>query len=393
MRARILALLRRFRGAPPVTEDAGPDLLAPEAVRNPYPLYAALRERGPVHFLPRYGFWLVVGYDEAEHALKHPALFSSVRTPVRFDPILNEADPPAHTRARRSVAPIFSPAAVQAMEDLTRAAARELLAGVDELDLVNGFGVPLTERVAGAFLGLAAAESAELARLLDPHRHTEDGRYFTVLEEWFRDYAATLPGRATPVPGHALLRHADGSVLDPAEIAGMIRMVWVAGTTTTGRLIPAAALQLLLHPELRARVADDAELLPAFVEEAARLNAPEQLLWRIARPGAEIGGTAIPEGAEVRVSIGAANRDPARFHEPDAVRLDREPARHLTFGAGPHFCPGTRLARLQVRVALETLLAEWPRFAAAKPLDTLEYVPAIDHRALRELVVTSGRAA
>ncbi|HEU0076787.1 MAG TPA: cytochrome P450, partial [Longimicrobiaceae bacterium] len=172
-----------------------------------------------------------------------------------------------------------------------------------------------------------------------------------------------------------------------------LKLFWIAGTTTTTRLVAAAALHLLRDPELRARVQADPALVPALVEEAARLDPPEMLLWRIAGPGAELAGVAIPPGAEVRLGGAAANRDPARFPDPDRLRLERAPNPHLTFGSGPHVCPGSRLARLQVRVALEALLAAWPRFREARPLAALSDAPSPNSRALSELWVSPGEGA
>lgn len=388
---RALTLARRARGRlyPPPAADEGLDLAAPGVVRDPYPHYAALRRAGPVHFLPRHGFWIVVGYDEVSRALRTPEQFPSARKPPRFDPVLNEADPPAHTRVRRTVAPAFTPAAVSALEGHVRACAAALL---DEagpgMDLVEEFAVPLTERVAGALLALPPAECEALRARLHPHRNAQDGRMFDEVDDWARTHAAD-PGPSLA----ARLFQADANPpLSAGEVAGLVKLLWFAAITTTGRLIPAAALRLLLHPEARERVAADRALVPALVDEAARMDPPEQILWRLAGPDAELGGVRIPPGAEVRLCVGAANRDPARFPDPDRFILGRDPSPHLTFGAGPHFCPGMRLARLQATVAIETLLERWPHFQATEPLDRVEYVHSTDYRALTALRVVPGGA-
>ncbi|HEY0153590.1 MAG TPA: cytochrome P450 [Longimicrobium sp.] len=362
---------------PPLHERSAHSLYSPGPGEDPSPLYAGLRREGPVHLM-REGFWLVLGYDEVAYALRHPELFSSVHTPPRFDPILNESDPPHHTALRRRVAPCFAAARTEGLERTARACARELLEGAGgRLEMVGAFAVPLTETVAGAFLGLAPHDTAALRARLDGHRDARYGAGYTVLEEWLRSHAAQGAG-APCAPG------------SDEEAVGLLKLFWVAATSTTARLIPLAMLRLLRDPGLRSRLLHDRALIPAFVEEAARLHPPEQLLWRVARPGAELGGRAIPAGAGVRLCVGAANRDPAHFADPDTLSLERSPNPHLTFGLGPHFCPGARLARMQLRVAVETVLELWPGFALACAGDDPRMVHPVDHHGLVSLPVVRG---
>jgi cytochrome P450 len=390
---------RRLAGRPaaPHPRQEVRDLLHPEVMQDPYPYYAALRERGPVHFLPERGLWLVVGYDEVAQAFKSPAQFSSARPQVRFDPIMNEADPPQQTRVRRAVAPYFTAAAAEALEAPARAFAAELLAesaGRAEVEIVREYATPLVERVVGSFLGLTRDECESLRARLGRFGDEEQEASFLELHAWASEQVAAA---AAGPPSHSmagrLFRAQDGAAHTPEEAAGLLKLFWIAGTTTTTRLVAAAVLHLLRDPGLRARVQADPALVPALVEEAARLDPPEMLLWRLAGPDAELAGAAIPAGAEVRLSVAAANRDPARFPDPDRLRLDRSPNPHLAFGSGPHVCPGSRLARLQVRVALEALLAAWPRFREARPLSSLAYAPSPNYRALGELWVSPGEGA
>ncbi|MBV9774687.1 MAG: cytochrome P450 [Gemmatimonadetes bacterium] len=392
--SRLRRLLARPGAPPPHAEVV--DLLHPGVIHDPYPYYAALRERGPVHFLPERELWLVVGYEEVSRAFKDPTHFSSVRPQVRFDPILNEADPPDQTRVRRAIAPYFTAAAVEALEGHARACAAELLAanaGRAEVDMVGDFATPYVERVVGGFLGLTREECEALRARLARHPEEAQEARFQDLHEWAQEQVA----RAAEAPPHSmagrLFRAGDGTAHTPEEATGLLKLFWVAGITTTVRLVAAAVLQLLRDPELRRAVQADPAWVPALVEEAARMDPPEFLIWRVARPGAEVAGVAIPPGAEVRLCVGAANRDPARFPDPDRLVLERAPNPHLTFGSGPHVCPGARLARLQVRVALEELLAAWPGFHEARPLSTLTYAPSPNYRALNELFVSPGGTA
>ncbi|HEX8452448.1 MAG TPA: cytochrome P450 [Longimicrobium sp.] len=374
----IARLRRRFAGVP--APDAV-DLTDPALLHDPFPRYAALREKGPVHFLPRQKLWLVLGYDEVASAFKDPEHFSSVHQPVRFDPVLNEADPPAHTAVRRSTAPFFSASATAGLEERARGFAAGLvdeLSDRDEVELVRDFAAPLVERMAGALLGLDASACEALRARLGRYGAGEQEEQFRELDAWAREQAAAPPAASVAAGLH-------GAAFAPEAAAGLLKLFWVAGTTTTGRLVSSCALYLLRDPALRAELSADPSLIAAMVDEVARLEPPEVLVWRVARPGAELAGTAIPAGAEVRLCVGAANRDPRRFPDPNRLSLRRAPNPHLTFGAGPHFCPGSRLARLQVRAAVEAILTRAPHFRATRPLSAVTYAPSPNYRGLNEL--------
>jgi cytochrome P450 len=390
---RLAGRVRRLAAGRQAAPPEPVDVMHPAVVQDPYPYYAALRARGPVHHLPQRGFWLVVGYEEVSRALRSPQQFSSVHPQLRFDPVMNEADPPEQTRVRRAVAPYFTAAAAEALEGHARACAAELLAehaGRAEVDLVADFAAPYVERVVGGFLGLTREECESLRARLAPYGDEAQEERFRELDAWAREQAEG----AAAAPPHAmagrLFRAGDGAAHTPEEAVGLLKLFWIAGTVTTTRLVAACALHLLRDAELRARLRADPGLVAALVEEAARLDPPEMLLWRIAGPGAELAGVAIPPGTEVRLAVGAANRDPARFPDPDRLRLERAPNPHLAFGAGPHACPGSRLARMQVRVAVEALLAAWPGFRETRPLSALTYAPSPNYRALDALFVAPG---
>jgi cytochrome P450 len=370
----------------------GINLLRPDVLLNPYPHYAAMRRAGSVHFLTEHGFWLVLGYDDVVHALKHPELFSSARPTVRFDPVLNEADPPAHTRVRRILSPHFSSRSAQSLGEYAADCAVELLGKGDRagLDLVDGFAVPLTEMSMGRLLGLSVDETEDLRRRLAPHARRLDGELYRLLEEWLRAYLERQRERPGDSLGGRLIRGEGEAALAHEEIVGVLKLLWVAGTTTTSRLISAAALLLLRHPLVRAELRGDPSLLPAFVEEAMRMEASEQMVWRVARESVELSGARIPAGAEVRLCIAAANRDPQHFSEPDEPSLRRNPNHHLSFAAGPHFCLGAAAGRAMARAALETLLTRWPDFAAARSLSEVSYEESFSSRALEHLYVRAA---
>lgn len=385
----VAASLRR-QPAPP---SSNIDLLSPEVLLNPYVHYAALRRAGSAQLLTAHGFWLVLGYDDVVYALKRPDIFSSARPTVRFDPLLNEADAPAHTRMRRLLSPYFTSRSAQALEEYVAPTAEQLLSRGEEaaeFDLVEDFAGPVTEMAVGRLLGLTTDETEELRERLAPHRHSLDGKLYLVLVDWFEEYVRRLTESPRACLGSGLLRGAGEAGLAPEEVVGLLKLFWVAGTTTTSRLIAAAALLLLQHPPVRAELRAEMSLLPAFVEEAVRLEAPEQMVWRFTRESVELSGTRIPAGAEVRLCIAAANRDPQHFAEPDSVSLRRSPNQHLSFGAGSHYCPGAAAGRVVARVALERLLARWPDFVNTRPLSAISYEESFSSRALEHLFVRAA---
>ncbi|MET0624931.1 MAG: cytochrome P450 [Pyrinomonadaceae bacterium] len=385
---------RGGRGAAPTSNGAAAadavNLLSPEVVRDPYPHYAALRRSGSVHFLKEHGFWLVLDYDDVVRAIKQPQQFSSVRPAVRFDPVLTESDPPAHTRVRRILSPYFSTQSAHALEGYVRDCAVRLLRESErpaEFDLVSSFAEPLTELTITRLLGLSEQDTESIRRHLAPHKR--DGLLFTKLEEWVRDYVARLLARPDESMGSRLLLGEGEAALTPEEVVTLLKLLWAAGTHTTERLISTSSLLLLRHPAVRDEVQASPGLLPAFVEEALRLDTPELMAWRSTRAEVEVAGVTIPAGADVKLCIAAANHDPAQFPEPERLSLRRNPNNHLSFAAGPHFCLGASLARMEARVALETLLTEWPDFGAARPLHTISYVEEYHSRTLKELFVTA----
>ncbi|HEX7956339.1 MAG TPA: acyltransferase domain-containing protein, partial [Pyrinomonadaceae bacterium] len=251
------------------------DLLRHDVLRNPYPHYAALARSGPAHFLPRHGFWLVLGYDDVAQALRNPRDFSSVRPGDSFDPVLIDADPPEHTRARRSLAPYFSAHPASALEDYARECARGLLAEGDKgggFDIVNDFAIPLSQLVIGRFLGIPHEETAALGRELRA-RDNQLQDLSPLLSDWSRKYVEGLRGSAREDVCSRLLRGEGDKALTTEEVASLLKLLWAAGTLTPGISIATSALLLLRHPDARRELQSDLSLMPAFVEESLRLEA------------------------------------------------------------------------------------------------------------------------
>lgn len=326
-----------------------------------------LRSRGGVHRVEPLGQYLVVGYEEARSVLTQPLLYSSACLGF-VDPVLVGADPPEHTRTRRLLTRYFIRAALEQTIATLDEDTRRLLAGNGPWDAVADIAIPLTRQITSAFLGMAPNDLAEvLAVPFDPT--AADARRGT------SDPPLYGPLRRSGMYAR-IIEESDG-LLSDHEACSLVRLLCIASTETSERLIARSILTLLqlggaaqaaeLHgPESSAALA-------AFVDEVSRLYPPEAVVLRVATASSVLSGTAIPAQAPVLVSLAAANRDPARFEAPDEVRLNRAASQHLAFGFGPHHCVGAGLGRRIVTTVLEQLLAPGRSLRACKPLDQVPY--------------------
>lgn len=357
--------VRDLPSAPPAVDPVTLDLAAPGVVRDPFPYLEALRCAGPVHYLPRQRGWIVVRQAEVREALGQPELYSSQVMASVGLPVIG-TDPPAHSEARRRLASRLGAAELAELVPIVSDAARALLdacADAVELDVVGGFSAPLGEHVAGRLLALDERQLARVrAAVGNPERPSDD-----------------LPPRVAHALAKAMPSHTP-----------MDRLLWIASTTTTKRLITAAVLLLLSDQALRSRVAGDASLLPALIDEAGRLHPPEFMIPRLTTAEVRLGGVRIPAGSVVLLSAAAANRDPACYADPDRVDLERRGA-HLTFGAGPHQCPGRRLARIEAEAAIAALLERMPNFRGAQPVCAMRWIRSATTHGLEQLMIDPGR--
>ncbi|MFI9045823.1 cytochrome P450 [Streptomyces sp. NPDC053427] len=370
-----------------------------EFSQDPYPVLAALRERGPVQRI-RTGngrtTWVVTGWAAAREALadgrlsKDTARYFADRPSTRnLAPAVSRTmlatDPPDHGRLRRLAMAAFTPAAVARLEPRIREIAEGLadalaagLATHGVVDLVEDFAVPLPIAVISELLGVPERERAAVRRWSNtlfaegdpagraPSRPEEDpDAVVDRASHDLSDYMTGLIAARRLAPGEDVLsgliaaRDEEDRLTEP-ELVSLAVLLVVAGHETTANLIGNGMLALLLDDALRARLRDDPSLLPGAVEEFLRYDAPVTVAtFRYATEPMELGGARIGPGDVVLVSPGAANRDPVQFPAPDAVRLDR-PGGHLSFGHGPHRCLGATLARLEGRIAFEVLLTRLP---------------------------------
>jgi cytochrome P450 len=376
-------------------------------------IYGELTAAGPVHRVPLPGGaegWLVTGYDAARAALADPALVKggpghgpfADRLPAdvsaAMDHHLLALDPPDHTRLRRLVGAAFTRRRCERLAPRVQEITDGLVAGFahrDEVDLVAEFAYPLPITVICELLGVPDPDRAAFRAWTGPlvtgtlAGFEAYSRAAVELVAYLRELLAHK--RAHPADDllSALLAVRDGGdALTEDELTSMVFLLLVAGHETTVNLIGNGVLALLTHPDQLALLRAEPERVPAAVEELLRFDGPLQSAIPLvsARP-TEIGGTAVPAGELVVVSLLAANRDPAR--RPDADRLDlaRPEAPHLAFGHGAHYCLGAPLARVEGRIALGTLVDRFPDMRLAAPADQLSRAPGLLMNGLNELPV------
>jgi cytochrome P450 len=343
--------------------------------RDPYPTYAMLRGASPVLHEPQSGAWLVLDYDGVKRTLHDQDAFASAVSPEGGPTSrwLIFMDPPRHGRLRALVAKAFTPRVVEALEPRVRTLSSELIDAViarGSMDLVADYAAPLPMLVIAEMLGVPVADRPRFLRWTDAMLGLaqsvsgEDGApgpAFAAATSEMADYVGALIGTRRTAPTTDLLSglvHAtvDGERLTDDEILGFFQVLLVAGSETTTNLIDNAVIDLLDHPAELARLRAAPALVPSAIEEVLRHRSPGQAMFRRARRDVVLHDRTIPAGSLVLAMIGAANRDPARFAEPDRFDVGRDPNPHLAFGQGAHFCLGAPLSRLEGRIALGHLL-------------------------------------
>ncbi len=384
-------------------------LVGADAVADPYPAYARLREQGPVRriFL-RAGLpcWVVTRYAEARKALADPRLS---RDPRCARPEWNRADrgrpledtsdlgvhmlttePPDHTRLRRLVSSHFSVRRAADLRPRLEEVANALIdrfAGHGEADLIADYAYPMSITVICEILGIPEDDFAIFRQWTSnavrpgPEDVPDPGRYLGKL------VAAKRRAPADDLIGH-LITAADRGEITEVELKSMIFRLLLAGHEGSVALIGNGVLALLAHEGRRELLCADPRLLRSAVEEILRHDGPMELAaWRFATEPVELGGALIEPGDPVVIALAAAHRDPARFTEPDRWDITRPDLAHLGFGHGVHHCLGAPLARAEGAVALEAVFRRLPDLALARDAESLPWQPSEIIRGLHELPV------
>jgi len=366
--------------------------LTPDFYADPYPTYRALREHQPVKLMPN-GSWFLARYDDLVAAYKNTRLFSSDKK-KEFSPkygasLLYEHhttslvfnDPPVHTRVRRLIMGALSPRAIAEMEpDLIALVDRLLgtIAAKGGADLIEDFAAAIPIEVIGNLLDVPREErgplrgwSLAILGALEPVISAEAFARGNRAVNDFLGYLQILVERRRIRPGNperdVLTRliqgEGGGERLTEKELLHNCIFLLNAGHETTTNLIGNGLVALSEHPAEKKRLIENPALIKTTVEEILRFESSNQLGNRMTTERIELGGVTMAAGTPVTLCIGAANRDPAQFSDPENLDIGRAPNRHLAFGTGAHQCAGMALARLEGAIAISRFLARFPSYA------------------------------
>ncbi|MFB7666883.1 cytochrome P450 [Kitasatospora sp. NPDC056138] len=368
----------------------------PGFFRNPYPTLAALRSTSPVQEVPNGGgrsSYLVTGYAEARAAFTDPRLskdtgayFAGKDTGRNLHPAVSQSmlatDPPQHTRLRSLVTKAFTPGAVARLRPYIASVTDELLdAWVpgEQTDAIESLAVPLPVTVICQLLAVPDVDRAAVRTWSNELFAAGHPERIDSASHAVAGYMADLitAKRRTPDDSllNALIRARDGEDrLSEDELVSLAVLLLVAGHETTSNLIGNGLLALLQSPDSLHRLRDEPDLVDAAVDELLRLDSPVSMAtFRFTTEAISLCGVEIPAGSPVLIAPGAANRDPARFSDPDRLDLDRDAKGHLAFGHGIHRCLGASLARAEAAIAFRRIVARFPRLRLAVPSVELKW--------------------
>jgi cytochrome P450 len=386
----------------------------PEFLADPYPTYHRLREEDPVHHSPM-DFWVLTRYEDVAAVLRDPRFIKEplvsmvaarfgVSVPPGVGLSMLDRDPPDHTRLRSLVSKAFTPRVVEGLRPRIQKMVDDLITraeAVGTMDLIEEFAYPIPVNVICEMLGVPVDDherfkgwSLDIARGLDSvwlPLESEIPKRSGAARHAIGDYMRGLIAERRASPRGDLLSaliaaEEAGDKLSEDELIATCILLLIAGHETTVNLIGNGTLALLRHPEELRRLRKTPGLITSAVEELLRYDGPVQRTARITSTEVTIGGRTIPKGEMVMPFIGAADRDPSQFPDPDRLDLGRADNRHIAFGWGIHFCLGAPLARVEGQIAIDTLVRRLPGLALvdAEP----EHRQSLTLRGLKALPVT-----
>ena len=385
--------------------------LSRQTAQDPYPVYAALRDRDPVHRSALMNAWMFTRHADIDTILRDHRRFSNdprkgtlssrqrAGLPADEEFTMLFLDPPDHKRLRALVNKAFTPKAVNALEPHIRSLLGTLLDEIDDpagFDLMQAVAQPLPVIVIAEMLGVPPEDRAQFkiwsdqrARTLEPSIDARERALAETANKSLNDYFRPIieERRADPkddIVSALAQAEEEGDRLTELEMLNMLRLLLIAGNETTTNLIGNGVLALLRNPDQMQRLRDDPSLIPSAVDELLRFDSPVQTDFRRALEDCEVNGFPLKKRDNIVLLLGAANRDPDVFDDPDRLDVGRGDRSHLSFGRGIHHCIGAPLARLEGRVVLEMLLerfsqislgGEQPRFRNSIVLRGLESLP------------------
>jgi len=407
-----------------VSKVSAPDkkvVFSDEILQNPYPTYARMHEEGPLHYIEvanKWAVWSIFSHVECASIAKDPRL-SAKRAKQMLLPLplsrqsefseltrmlslwLIFMDPPEHTRLRKLLNKGFSPAAVEGLRPQAEAIVDRMLKPLQhgsEVELMSHFANPMPVCIISELLGVPQAMYAafvDASRAIaafrgNPNRTVEEARAaqdaLIELTEFFRKTVAERRrNKGNDLISLLIDIEEEGEVLTEEELYAQCIALLFAGHETTRNLIGNGMYTLLKNPQQTAELRQNPELIRSAVEELLRFESPVQFTARVLKEDIEICGQLIRKGWTVQCMLGAANRDPKQFKEPDQLDLKRLNNQHLAFGAGLHFCIGAQLARLEGQIAILNLVQRFPKMKLAGPPP--EWASTFGLRGLKSLSV------
>ncbi len=396
-------------------------LFSDEILQDPYPTYARMHEEGPLHYVEvasKWAVWSIFSHAECSSIAKDPRL-SAKRAKQMLLPLplsrqsefselarmlslwLIFMDPPEHTRLRKLLNKGFSAAAVEGLRSQSETIVDQMLKPLQhgtEVELLREFANPMPVRIISELLGVPQAlhgtfvnaSRAIAAFRGNPNRTVEEARAaqdaLIELTEFFRKTVAERRrNRGNDLISLLIDIEEEGEVLTEEELYAQCIALLFAGHETTRNLIGNGMYTLLQHPQQMAELREKPEMIRSAVEELLRYESPVQFTARVLKEDIEVCGQQIRKGWTVLCMLGAANRDPKQFNEPNQLNLKRLNNQHLAFSAGLHFCIGAQLARLEGQVALLNLVQRFPEMKLTGPRP--EWASTFGLRGLKSLPV------
>ena len=370
-------------------------LVSPEIFSDPYPIYHQLREQDPVHWSEVWGCWVLTRYADVIAVLRDYRRFTNVGRIASFldqlpadvraqiQPLYDNftvgmpnTDPPEHTRVRGLVNKAFSARVVEGMRPRVQQIVDDLLdqaEGGGGMEVIGSFAYPLPAIVIAETLGVPAEDRDRFKEWSDdivafhgtgrPHSETIMKSTAALLETkaWLlRLIEARRKQPEDDLISALVAAEERGDMLSETELVATCITLLTAGHETTTGLVGNGLLALLRHPDQLRKLRENPALIGTAVEEFLRFDTSFLRAWRLTAEDVEIGGKQIPKGQTLSLMLGAANRDPAQFEDPDRLDITRDPNLHTSFGWGIHFCAGAPLARREAEIAFTTLLHRFP---------------------------------
>lgn len=367
------------------------DLQGPDLLANPYPLYHKLRARYPVHLDTHLGCWVVTAYVDVAAGLANRSLSSErvmrgaalqEKEWQELNPLFAHianlmfyADPPKHTRIRSLVNKALSARMVEKWRQHIQQIVDDQLSLVEKrgkMDIIADIAFPLPSQVIADMLGIPAHDRMQFKRWSDdladflgnPPTLDQCTRLMTSIQDfmaYFREVVAEHRMHPKDDLVDALLSAEDqGTILTEDELLINCVGLFTGGHETTTNAIGNGLLALLRNPQEMQRLRDHPEFITTAVEELLRYDSPVQFTARVVQQTTEFKGKKMYKGQRVMLMLGAANRDPQQFHDPDRLDICRQDNRHFAFGHNIHYCIGAALARLEIQIVIATLLQRLP---------------------------------